>query len=171
MVNFKAQLQKFGNKGEKTGWTYIQVPALITQQLRPGHKKSFRVKGKIDDYDIAAVALTPIGEGNFIMAVNAAMRKSLKKIYGAFVDVHLTVDVQELVHDQDLIACLFDEKNAHDYYKSLPPSHQNWFSNWVKSARTDATKTKRIAAVVTSCLHKLSFAEMMQLYRDKKFIQ
>lgn len=168
MVSFKAQLQKFGSKGEKTSWTYIEIPAEIAHQLKPGHKKSFRVKGKIDDHKIAAIALTPMGEGDFILAVNASMRKAIKKIESAFVDVKLNVDEQELVHDADLIACLLEETTAHNYYKSLPPSHQNWFSNWVKGAKTEGTKTKRIASVVTSCLQKLSFAEMMKLYRDEK---
>ena len=172
MVIFNAQLQKFGSKGEKTGWTYIEIPAEIAQQLKPGYKKSFRVKGKIDDHKIAAIALTPIGEGEFILAVNASMRKVIKKIEGAFVDVKLEVDKQELIHDADLIACLLEEDAAHIYYKSLPLSHQNWFSNWVKGAKTEVTKTKRIASVVTSCLQKLSFQEMMKSYREeKKLIQ
>ena len=172
MVIFKAQLQKFGSKGEKTGWTYIDLPAKIAEQLKPGYKKSFRVKGKIDDHKIAAIALTPMGEGNFILAVNASMRKAIKKIEGAPVHVQLQVDEQQLVHDADLIACLLEEDAARNYYKSLPASHQNWFSNWVKGAKTESTKTKRIATVVTSCMQKLSFAEMMKMYRDeKKFIQ
>lgn len=168
MVSFKAQLQKFGSKGEKTGWTYIEIPAKIAEQLKSGHKKSFRVKGKIDCHKIAAIALTPMGEGNFILAVNASMRKAIKKIEGAPVHVQLEVDDQELVHDADLIACLLEEDAAYKYYKNLQPSHQNWFSNWVKGAKTESTKTKRIASVVTSCLQKLSFAEMMKSYRDKK---
>ena len=172
MVSFKAQLQKFGSKGEKTGWTYIEIPSEIALQLKPGNKKSFRVKGKIDDHEIVAIALTPMGEGDFILAVNASMRKAIKKIEGAPVSVMLELDEQELVHDLDLIACLLEEDAAHIYYKSLPASHQNWFSNWVKGAKTEGTKTKRIATVVTSCLQRLSFAEMMKIYREEnKLIQ
>lgn len=33
MVTFKAMLQKFGSKGEKTGWTYIDIPKKIAQNL------------------------------------------------------------------------------------------------------------------------------------------
>ena len=144
MVIFTAQLQKFGSKGEKTGWTYIEIPTEISQQLNPGCKKSFRVKGKIDDHKIAAIALTPMGEGDFILAVNASMRKAIKKIEGAPVNIMLEVDDQELVHDADLIACLLEEATTHNYFKSLPPSHQNWFSNWVKGAKTEGTKPKEL---------------------------
>ena len=75
MINFKALLQKFGRKGEKTGWTYIDIPKKIADKIKPGGKKSFRVKGKIDDLPIKATALTPMGEGNFILAINAQIRK------------------------------------------------------------------------------------------------
>jgi len=33
-------------------------------------KKAFRVKGKLDAYEYKAVSLIPMGEGDFIMAVN-----------------------------------------------------------------------------------------------------
>jgi len=48
MISFHAVLQKFGDKGEKTGWTYIEVPAKMAGFLKENNKKSFRVKGKID---------------------------------------------------------------------------------------------------------------------------
>ena len=50
MIKFSAILLKFQEQGEKTGWTYIEVPARIAQQLKLGNKKSFRVKGYLDDY-------------------------------------------------------------------------------------------------------------------------
>lgn len=59
MVSFKALLQKFGSNGEKTGWTYFNIPAIIAQQLKPAYKKSFRVKGKIDNHQIKAVFFRP----------------------------------------------------------------------------------------------------------------
>ena len=168
MISFKALLQKFGSKGEKTGWTFIDIHEKIANKIKPGCKKSFRVKGKIDDHVIKALALTPMGDGNFILALNAIIRKSIKKIHGAFVEVQLEEDMDKLEPDAELITCLKDEPDAYTYFKNLPASHQNWFSNWIKAARTQNTKTKRMATVVTSCLHKLSFPEMMKLYRDEK---
>ncbi len=168
MVSFKTVLKKFGTKGEKTGWTYIDIPEKIAQQLKPNCKKSFRVKGKIDDHAIHAIALAPIGEGNFILAVNAEMRKAIKKIHGASVEVNIEDDAEELILDEGLTACLNDEPAAYSYFKSLPPSHQNWFSNWVKSAKTQITVTKRIAVIVDECLQKMNFSDMMKKYRDDK---
>ena len=172
MVSFKTKLKKFGSNGEKTGWTYIDIPEKIAQKLKPDCKKSFRVKGKIDEYFIKAIALTPMGNGNFILAVNATVRKAIKKIQGAFVEINIEEDTEELLSDAELLECLKDEPSAHDYFKSLPQSHQNWFSNWVKAARTQTTKTKRLAIIVTACVQKLHFAEMIKMYREeKKLIQ
>lgn len=171
MITFKAQLQKFGSKGEKTGWTYINILEKLAQKIKLNCKKTFRVKGKIDNYTIKALALTPMGDGNFILAINAEIRKVIKKIHGAIVDVQLEEDVEKIIPEPDLIACLNDEPTALTYFKSLPPSHQNWFSNWVKNAKTQTTRTKRIAVIVNACVQKISFSDIMKNYRDdKKFI-
>ena len=44
MVEFTTTIKQFGQKGEKTGWTYIEIPTDIVDQLLPGTKKGFRVK-------------------------------------------------------------------------------------------------------------------------------
>jgi len=170
MVSFKTELQKFGSKGEKTGWTYIDIPEKIAQKLKPGCKKSFRIKGKIDEHFIKGVALTPMGDANFILAVNATVRKAIKKIEGALVKVNIEEDTEEILSDAELLECLKDEPAAYDYFKKLLPSHQNWFSNWVKSAHTQTTKTKRLAIIVTACVQKLHFSEMIKMYREEKKI-
>ena len=86
--------------------------------------------------------------------------------------IYLEEDAGEFVLNEELVVCLNDEPAALKYFKSLPPSHQNWFSNWVKSAKTQPTVTKRIAVIVNACIQKMSFSAMMKNYRDdKKFIQ
>ena len=82
MVQFTATIHKYETKGEKTGWTYFELPAGIIQELKPGNKKEFKVKGKLDNLVIKRVSVLPIGGGIFIMPLNAAMRKSLGKRQG-----------------------------------------------------------------------------------------
>ena len=48
MIRFSAVIKRFGSQGEKTGWTYIEVPQELAVQLQPNSRKSFRVKGKLD---------------------------------------------------------------------------------------------------------------------------
>lgn len=172
MINFAAVLQKFGDKGEKTGWTYIEVPAKTAERLKENNKKSFRVKGKIDSHNITGIALIPMGNGSFILAVNAVMRKAIKKIHGAAVLVQLEEDKTPVKLSADLMVCLNDDPDAVKYFNTLPPSHRNWYSNWIKGAKTEITKAKRIAAVIKACTLKLTFSEMIRQYReDQKLIQ
>ena len=82
--------------GEKTGWTYITIPQKFAEKLKPGYKRSFRVKGSIDEYKIKSVALLPMGKGDFIMPVNAALRKGIMKRKGDTVKLSLEVDNSQL---------------------------------------------------------------------------
>ena len=60
MIKFITTILKFDKQGEKTGWTYIEIPAILAEQLLPGSKKSFRVKGKLDEHTIQQVRLQGI---------------------------------------------------------------------------------------------------------------
>ncbi|MCC7029539.1 MAG: DUF1905 domain-containing protein, partial [Chitinophagaceae bacterium] len=74
MIQFKAIIEKFGQQGEKTGWTYFLIPAEIAEKINKGVKKSYRVKGFLDETEISGVAILPMGEGDFIMPLNAELR-------------------------------------------------------------------------------------------------
>ncbi len=165
MVKFKTIVKKFDKQGEKTGWTYVEFSQKIAQQLKPGNKRSFRVKGTIDEYKISAVALIPMGEGDFIMALNATMRKAIRKRAGDIVMLQVETDNEVLKISPALMECLADEPEAAAFFNSLPGSHQQYFSRWIESAKTDATKTKRIAMAINAFSKKLGYSQMMQLQK------
>lgn len=168
MVQFTTTLKKFEKQGEKTGWTYIDIPVDIAQQLKPGNKKEFKVKGKIDNYVIKRVSLLPMGGGRFLMAVNAAMRKSIGKRHGSTVKLHLAEDKSAFVFNKDFMECLADDPSANNYFKTLPGSHQRYFSKWMDDAKTESTKVKRIAQAVSALSKKMGFPEMLRsLKKDK----
>ena len=162
MVKFTVTILKFGEQGEKTGWTYITIPAEIALQLMPDNKKSFRVKGKLDEYLIKGVALLPMGEGAFIMALNAALRKGIGKKKGHLLQVQLELDTVPYEVNKTLIECLKDEPKALSYFEALPTAHKNYFSKWIESAKTTPTKTKRITMTVNAMLKKNNFPEMLR---------
>ena len=112
MVRCTAKLLQFNEQGEKTGWTYIEIPADIAQKIKPGNKKSFRVKGKLDHYPIKKVALLPMGGGKFIMALNAGMRKAIGKKKGAMLKVQIEEDHAAILINRELMLCLADEPEA-----------------------------------------------------------
>src|SRR3984957_13694331 len=92
MVAFTTTILQFAEQGEKTGWSYIEIPSDLAQQLKPGNKQSFRVKGMLDSLPIQGMALMPMGEGNFIMALKAEVRKGIRKNAGAMLQVRLGGD-------------------------------------------------------------------------------
>jgi hypothetical protein len=168
MIKFPTTILKFDKQGEKTGWTYIIIPAKIALQLKPKNKKSFRVKGKLDDFEISKVALIPMGEGDFIMAINAAMRKGIGKRKGATLKVQLVADEAPILPPAELIECMADEPEALEYYNSLPQGHRNYFTKWIDSAKTDVTKAKRIALVIKTMVRKMDFGAMLREEREEK---
>ena len=162
MVQFSATIKRFKDQGEKTGWTYIDVPLSIASQLVAGNKKGFRVKGKIDDHTYAMVALLPMGGGDFIMTLNASIRKGVRKPVGAVVNVRMSVDKNEIQPPPELIECLEDEPEASAYFKTLTQSHKNYYYNWIHSAKTEPTKTKRIAAAINAFIKGWDFGQMLR---------
>jgi hypothetical protein len=168
MIGFNTTILQFDKQGEKTGWTYISIPKKVTEALKPGNKKSFRVKGKLDAYSISQVALLPMGDGNFIMPLNATMRKGIRKRKGAKLEVQLALDTKPLQVSNELMECLSDEPQAKEYFMKLSPSHRQYYSNWIESAKTDDTKTKRIALAINAFIMKLSYGEMLRLQKQKK---
>lgn len=167
MIQFTTTILQFNEQGEKTGWTYIEVPVDIALKLMPGNKKSFRVKGKLDQYAIRKIALLPMGGGGFIMALNATVRKGIRKGKGARLKVQLEVDKAPLQISEELMACLKDEPVAMEKFKKMPNSHQHYYSKWIESAKTEGTRAKRIAMTVNSMLQGMDFGEMLRAARKE----
>jgi hypothetical protein len=168
MVCFNTIIKKFAEKGEKTGWTYIDIPAAIAQKLLPGNKKAFRVKGTLDDYIFEGISLIPMGGGDFIMAVNATIRKKIRKRKGDSLKVELEVDTKPVMPPTELIECLKDEPKALSHFYCLPKSHQNYFTRWIESAKTIETKSKRITLSVNALATGKSFSEMFRKIKELK---
>lgn len=162
MVRFTTTILKFNEQGEKTGWTYVEVPADIAQKLKPGNKKSFRVKGKLDEFKIERVALIPMGDGSFIMPINAEMRKGIGKRKGAKLSLALEADEAPLVLNGEFMDCLADEPKALAHFNTLAKSHQNYFSKWIDSAKTTETKANRIARAVNALAKGMGYPEMLR---------
>jgi len=170
MLSFTTIIQKFGKQGEKTGWTYLVVPDKIAKKLNPGVKKSYRVKGKLDEHAIEKTALIPMGKGDFIMPINAAIRKATGKRFGSSIKVQLELDAAPILPPPELLECFEDEPEALKYFYSLPQGHRNYFTKWIETAKTEPTKTKRIALVIKAMIRKMDFGAMLREERDEKKI-
>jgi hypothetical protein len=163
MVHFKSQIQQFAEKGKKTGWSYVSIPADIAEQLKPGFKKSFRVKGKLDAHVIKQMALLPMGGGEFILPLKAGLRKAIHKNKGAMLDLHLELDVKPVQPSAELMECLADSPAAEKKFRSMPLSHQMYYSNWIESGKSVQTRAKRIHHTISGMEKNLTFAEVLKL--------
>lgn len=169
MIQFNTIILQFGEMGEKTGWRYVEIPADIAQQLKPGNKKSFRVRGKLDSYPISGFALMPMGEGKFIMPIKLEIRKAIRKEAGAMLSVSLEEDVDYKVEiPEDLQECFEFDPEALAQFNSLPRSHRDYFINWINSAKTSETRNKRIINTVNAMLRKWDYGQMIRAMREEK---
>lgn len=168
MIQFNAIIEKFESMGEKTGWTYLLIPEALAQELKPGNKKSFRVKGKLDNWSFKQLALIPMGEGDFILALNAEIRKQIKKQKGSKLTVQMSVDQSEIKLSPDLLECLNDDTAAKAYFNKLPGSHQKYYSNWIESAKTMETKAKRIAMALKALGRQMDYGSMIRLEKQNR---
>ncbi|MBC7826769.1 MAG: DUF1905 domain-containing protein [Chitinophagaceae bacterium] len=170
MVQFSAIIKQFARQGEKTGWTYIDIPHNFAEKIKPGNKKTFRVKGKLDDYSFRGIALIPMGGGDFIMALNAEIRKNIGKRKGAKLMVILDADEKFVIKPSpEFVDCLSDEPSAVEFFKSLAKSHQGYFVKWIDSAKTESTKIRRIAQAVSALSRRQGYGEMIRaLQKDRK---
>ena len=168
MPEWKTVIEKFGKKGEKSGWTYIFIPFDVAEIMNPGSRKSFRVKGFLDKVAINGVSMIPMGEGNFIIPLKADLRKLIGKKAGAEVYVQLEKDETEYELNRDLMLCLQDDEDALAFFSSLPFSHQKYFSKYVDTSKTSETKEKRIVQIVNAMLLKQDYAEMIRSSKENR---
>ncbi|MHA4847453.1 YdeI/OmpD-associated family protein [Flavitalea antarctica] len=161
-VEFTTTMMKYDKNGDKTNWTFIRVNADTADKIKPGVKTTFRVFGQLDEYKISQVALLPTGEGDFIMPINATMRKHLRKQAGAKIKVRIAAEQSKPPLDADLVQCLKEEPDAWKTFSALSQSHQRYFSNWVESAKTDNTRAKRIAHTITAMLRNWDYGQLIR---------
>lgn len=163
MITFKAEIERFEAMGEKTGWSYIFIPAAISSMLNPTCKTSYRVKGMLDNLPVQGMAVMPMGEGDFIMALKAEIRKQLRKEAGAELQVQLEVDTTfKIEMPQELEMSLQEDQRCMDNFYKLPKSHQNYFINWFNSAKTETTRIKRLTMIYKAMEDNMTFPEMMR---------
>lgn len=170
MISFSAIILKFGEQGEKTGWQYIDIPADLAQQLKPGNKKSFRVKGKLGNYTFKGIALIPMGEGNFIMSLKAEILKAAGLRAGATVQVTLELNEDfKFIIPAELQECLNDEPEAQVYFNSIAESHRGYFIKWIDSAKTTPTRANRIVHTLNALTQKMDYAQMIRSLKKDRF--
>src|SRR3954464_1567192 len=140
LYHFKSILYRYSSNGEKTGWTFVEIPGDIIPKLKLKDRKGFRIKGVIDDVKFEKLSTYPTKEKGFIIALNADLRKKLGKKEGAMVSVKFELDTAKNLESKELMACLKEDPEAYKRFKTLLPSHQNYHHRYVETAKGAATK-------------------------------
>lgn len=161
-------LEKFGkDMGEKSGWTYLFVDAELASKIAPDISSFFRVKGNIGGISIARLALWPMGSGTFILPIKATDLKKIKKKVGETIAVSIELDSSPNPIDEDFMLCLEDVPKAKTFYDTLSPSHRKYFSQWIGSAKTVGTKTKRITLAIECLAVNIGFPEILRIQKER----
>ena len=114
------------------------------------------------------LALMPMGEGNFIMALKVDIRKKLHKNAGAMLHCKLEEDLDYKVEiPADLQECFDFEPEALDFFYSLAKSHREYFIKWINEAKTSETRAKRIVNTVNAMLRKWSYSQMIRAMKKE----
>jgi uncharacterized protein YdeI (YjbR/CyaY-like superfamily) len=109
-----------------------------------------------------------MGEGNFIMALKAEVRKGIHKHAGAMLQVRLEADDEfKVAMPGDLQECFDFEPEAFEFFNSLAKSHREYFIKWIDSAKTNETRAKRIVNTVNAMLRKWSYSQMIRAMRKE----
>jgi len=162
MIEFNTTVLRFGEMGEKTGWTYVLIPAELALKLKPGNKKAFRVKGAVESFPFKQVAVMPMGDGTFLLNINAEMRKATGKKQGSQIRVKLEVDDSPILPPDELMECLADEPEAMAYWESISGAHRNYFIKHIESAKTEETRARRVAQSLDAMLKKMDYGQMIR---------
>jgi len=120
----------------------------------------------LDALPVRGMALMPMGEGNFIMALKAEVRKGIHKNAGAVLQVRLEEDTDYKVEmPADLQECFDFEPDALEFFNTLAKSHRDYFIKWIDSAKTRETREKRVVNTINAMLRKWSYNVMLREMR------
>ena len=166
MVTYHVEIERFETNGEKTGWSYVFIPQDIAEQIKPNNRREVRVKGLVDQVAINGLCMMPVKGDGFILPLKKSLRKLIKKEAGAKVTLQLEFDVDfKIEMPDDLEVCLADEEALLERFLGMPKSHQNYFINWLNTAKTEPTRTKRLVMIINAMANSLDFGAMIRAGR------
>lgn len=169
MINVEMEIKKYGANGDKTGWTYVEIPEHLASQLKPDNARSFRVRGQLDKVAIQGVALIPIGGGDFILPLNAVLRRQLGKSVGDPLHLSVQEDTEFKIEvPLELEMTLqYSGENLFEHFMELTPSHRGYFIKYINEAKTEPTRIKRLAMTAEAMELGLDYGAMIRRSQSK----
>jgi hypothetical protein len=142
---FEAPLEMHGVGKTRVIWyTVIFLPHTAATKLPLKDNPRLRVRGEINDVPFEG-AWIPAGDGRHYLIVSRALRKATAIEMGARCAIRFCIDDQDRVSmPEDLSSLLKRDKVLAKVWASLTPGKQRGYAYRVESAKTEATRTKRL---------------------------
>jgi hypothetical protein len=141
---FKAILTS-GGRGKE--WPVIKIPFDVEKDF--GSNARVSVQGTVNGFAFRS-SIFPVGDGTHILLVNRRMRDGAKAKEGDLLSVSMEVDgdPEAIEIPADFQRALKRKKAAQVCFDQLPPSHQRAYVEAIVEAKTDETRSKRIAQAI-----------------------
>ena len=140
---------------DMSNWTYVIIPGIPPEYKARGG--TIRVRGFIDSYELKQYNLLPMKDQRMFLPLNATVRKKIGKKEGDYVHVVLFYDPSPLVVPDEILACLLDAPQAHQFFSSLSESNQKYYIDWIEGAKKIETKVERIQKAIERLENGLKF--------------
>ena len=132
------------NRPEGVGtWTYFDIPLDMVKLF--GTKGQVRVMGTINGHPFRTSA-RPHGNGSHYVVVNKSIRDGIGVTQGDVVKVEMEEDSAPRTVEvpADFADALEVNEEQQEVFEALSYSHEKEFVEWIKSAKKEDTRRRRI---------------------------
>jgi uncharacterized protein YdeI (YjbR/CyaY-like superfamily) len=74
----------------------------------------------------------------------------------------MELDIKPVEYNTEFMECLKEDDEAIQFFNTLPPGHRRYFNTWIQSAKTDQTRTARIAHTLNALSNGQNYGEMLR---------
>jgi hypothetical protein len=133
-------------KDDDSGGAGISIPFDVQEAF--GKKGRVPVKCMIDGYPYRG-SIFPYG-GIYFLGVLKKIREAIGKTYGDTVTIMMEIDEEPRVVEvpEDFKHALAGNETAKKAFEKLSYSHKKEYVEWIKAAKKDETRQRRIANMV-----------------------
>ncbi|MEM9303320.1 MAG: YdeI/OmpD-associated family protein [Pseudomonadota bacterium] len=152
---FETRIDEFGvGKTRKVWYRVVFLPEDVAGELPFDRYPRLRVDAEIADVPVNG-AFIPTGDGRRYLIVSPEVMKSAALQIGDPVTVVLRVADQDHVEiPEALAAALAVNAQANAIWQTLTPGKRRGLAHLVSSAKTQATREKRVAQALTAIIER-----------------
>ena len=152
--HFEAEIERFGvGKTRKIWYSVLMLPDALRRELPFGTYPRLRVDGEIADVPVSN-AFIPTGDGRNYVIVGPEVRESAAVDVGDVVTMRFAVSDQDHVDVPEALDTALDaDRAAADAWSALTPGKRRALAQHVRSAKTDATRGRRVGEALDALIH------------------